>query len=75
MIEMIASSGDSYLGGQDLDDLFVEYCVNLYKEQTQIDLKNDKIAISTIREKCKRAKEILSFENETKFDLIFSDLE
>lgn len=30
--EVKSTSGDTHLGGQDLDNLFVDYCVNLYKE-------------------------------------------
>jgi molecular chaperone DnaK (HSP70) len=71
--EVRATSGDTHLGGQDLDNLFVDYCVNLYKEKNKIDLKNDKLALSRIREKCKRAKELLSFETETKIDIILSN--
>lgn len=71
--EVKATSGDTHLGGQDLDNLFVEYCANLYKEQTQIDLFNDKLALSRLKEKCKKAKEMLSNDTEIKFDLLLSN--
>jgi molecular chaperone DnaK len=68
--EVKATSGDTHLGGQDLDTKLVEYCMDVFKEGTNIDLKLDKVAQSRLREKCKRVKEILQSETETKLTLL-----
>ena len=44
-----ATSGDTHLGGQDIDTKLVEYCVEQFKEKNQIDLSNDKAALSRLR--------------------------
>jgi heat shock 70kDa protein 1/2/6/8 len=68
--EVKSTSGDTHLGGQDLDTKFVEYCVQQFKEKTMIDLSNDKSALSRLREKCKKVKELLSSETEAKFTIL-----
>ncbi len=65
-----ATSGDTHLGGQDLDNMLVEYCIDHFKQLTKIDLKDDMIAKSRLREKCKGVKEQLQTESKAKLKVL-----
>ncbi len=47
--EVISTFGDTHLGGQDLDVKFAEHCVDLFKQESGIDISNDKTAMSRLR--------------------------
>ena len=53
-----------------MDTKFVEFCVEQFKEKTLIDISNDKSALSRVREKCKKVKELLSSVAETNFSIL-----
>jgi len=58
-----STSGDTYLGGEDIDQLLVKVCVMKFKKQTDIDLfslKNNKKALSKLKIECEKVKKILS---------------
>jgi molecular chaperone DnaK len=69
--EVLATSGDTQLGGTDMDNLFVNYIAEDFKKQTGIDLRNDKIAAQRLREAAEKAKIELSSTVTTDINLPF----
>jgi L1 cell adhesion molecule like protein len=63
---VISTGGDTHLGGEDFDNNLVNYCIDRFKEVTNIDLaKNDsnKRAIRRLRTACEAAKRELSSDS------------
>lgn len=60
VVEILASYGDVYLGGSDIDKLMADYVVNNYKEKSGIDLSDDSMAMSRVYEAVEKAKIELS---------------
>lgn len=69
--EVISTSGDTQLGGTDMDNVLIDYIVNQFKRDTGIDLKNDKMAIQRVREAAEKAKVELSSTVTTDINLPF----
>ena len=55
-IEVLATRGDTHLGGQDIDDILVKHCMKDFQTKHNIDLKNNKRAISRLLNQVRRAK-------------------
>ena len=60
VIEVLATSGDNHLGGDDFDERLASYIVKEFKNTEHIDLSKDKIAMQRIREEAEKAKKELS---------------
>lgn len=56
VIEVLATSGDTRLGGDDFDQCVVKYLVEEFKKSTGIDLSSDRIAMQRLREAAEKAK-------------------
>ena len=69
--EVISTSGDTQLGGTDMDNALIDYISREFKKDTGIDLKNDKMAIQRIREAAEKAKVELSSTVTTDLNLPF----
>ncbi len=69
--EVLSTNGDTHLGGDDFDQLIVEWLLADFKKEQGIDLGNDKIALQRIREAAEKAKIELSSQNETEINLPF----
>ena len=69
--EVISTSGDTQLGGTDMDNTLVDYLVKEFKKETGVDLKNDKMAIQRVREAAEKAKVELSSTMSTDINLPF----
>ena len=69
--EVISTSGDTQLGGTDMDNAMVDYVVKEFKKETGIDLKNDKMAMQRVREAAEKAKVELSSTITTDINLPF----
>lgn len=69
--EVIATSGDTQLGGTDMDNVLVDYIAREFKKDTGIDLKNDKMAMQRLREAAEKAKVELSSTLTTDINLPF----
>lgn len=70
-IEVKATSGDNRLGGDDFDEVVMDWIVSEFKKSTGIDLKKDLQAISRIREAAEKAKIELSGTPSTQINLPF----
>ena len=69
--EVKATSGDTQLGGTDMDNAIIDYIVKEFKKDTGIDLKNDKMAMQRLREAAEKAKVELSSTLTTDINLPF----
>jgi molecular chaperone DnaK len=68
---VVATSGDTQLGGTDMDHLLIEYMIKEFKRQTGIDLTNDSMATQRLREAAEKAKVELSSALSTDVNLPF----
>ncbi|MDD5465201.1 MAG: molecular chaperone DnaK [Candidatus Omnitrophica bacterium] len=66
-----STSGDTQLGGTDMDRVLLEYIVGQFKRETGIDLMNDKMAVQRVREAAEKAKIELSSTVSTDINLPF----
>ncbi len=75
VFHVLATNGISYLGGEDFDNRIVEWILEEFKEETKIDLSQDKLALQRIKESAEKAKRALSFSEESDIHLpfIYSD--
>ncbi len=71
VLQVLATSGDSYLGGEDFDNRIVDWVVEGFKKDHGIDLLQDKLALQRIKEAAERAKRELSFVLESDINLPF----
>jgi molecular chaperone DnaK len=69
VFEVISTSGDTQLGGTDMDNAIVDYIVKEFKADTGIDISKDKMAVQRIREAGEKAKIELSSTLETEINL------
>lgn len=69
--KVMATSGDTQLGGTDMDNTLIDYIAKEFKRDTGIDLKNDKMAIQRLREAAEKAKVELSSTLTTDINLPF----
>jgi len=68
---VVATSGDTQLGGTDMDRLLIEHIAKEFRRETGIDLTNDKMAIQRLREAAEKAKVELSSALTTDISLPF----
>ncbi len=66
-----ATSGDSFLGGDDFDNRLAEMVINNFLDEHKIDLREDKMALQRIKEASEKAKHELSSLSETHINLPF----
>lgn len=71
VFEVLSTSGDTQLGGTDMDNVVIDYVIEEFKKQESIDLKKDKMAVQRVREGCEKAKIELSTTLETDINLPF----
>ncbi len=69
--KVMATSGDTQLGGTDMDNALIDYIANQFKRETGIDLKGDKMAMQRLREAAEKAKVELSSTVSTDINLPF----
>lgn len=74
MVEILASNGDVYLGGADVDKVVAEWVLNEFKNETNIDLTNDSQAMSRVLEAVEKAKIELSSSPTTEINLPYITL-
>ena len=71
VFEVMATNGDTQLGGTDMDNSMIDYIANEFKSTTGIDLRNDKVAVQRVREAAEKAKIELSTVLTTDINLPF----
>ncbi|WP_116963051.1 molecular chaperone DnaK [Fastidiosibacter lacustris] len=68
-IEVLATNGDTFLGGEDFDVALMNYLINEFKKESGIDLHNDTLALQRLREAAEKAKIELSSTQQTDVNL------
>jgi molecular chaperone DnaK len=71
LFEVLSTSGDTYLGGEDFDKRVMDRLIEVFRKETGIDLKDDRMALQRLKEAAERAKCELSIEQETRITLPF----
>lgn len=71
VFEVLATNGDTHLGGDDFDQIIIDWIVSEFKKESGVDLTNDKIAIQRLKESAEKAKIELSSSMETEINLPF----
>ncbi len=71
IFHVLATNGDSYLGGEDFDNRIVDWLIDDFRAEHRIDLYEDKFALQRIKEAAEKAKRELSFTMETEINLPF----
>ncbi|WP_417348336.1 molecular chaperone DnaK [Ferrimonas sp.] len=67
--EVLATNGDTHLGGEDFDNRLINYLVEEFKKEQGIDLKNDPLAMQRLKEAAEKAKIELSSAQQTEVNL------
>ena len=71
VFEVLSTSGNTHLGGDDFDNAIIEYLVSEFKKSNGIDLKTDKMAMQRLKEAAEKAKIELSGVQQTQINLPF----
>ena len=71
VFEVMATNGDTHLGGDDFDERIVDWIVDEFRREQGIDLKQDGMALQRLRESAERAKIELSTLNQADINLPF----
>jgi len=71
VFEVKATNGDTHLGGDDWDQLLIDYIADEFKKENGIDLRKDQMALQRLKEAAERAKKDLSQQTTTEINLPF----
>ena len=71
VIEVLATNGDTRLGGDDFDNKLIQWMIDEFKKQEGIDLSGDKMAMQRLKEAAEKAKKELSSATTTNINLPF----
>ena len=71
VIEVLATNGNTALGGHDIDVKLMRYIIDEFKKETGIDLSNDPMALQRVKDECEKAKCALSTTEQYEINLPF----
>ncbi len=71
LFEVKSTNGDTFLGGEDFDMRIVQYLVDEFKKENQVDLSKDKMALQRLKEAAEKAKIELSSSSQTEINQPF----
>ncbi len=71
VFEVKATNGDTHLGGDDFDQVLIDYVAGEFQKQNSIDLRKDPMALQRLKEACEQAKKDLSQQTQTDINLPF----
>jgi len=71
VVEVVATNGDTHLGGDDMDQRIMEWLIDEFKKETSIDVSKDKMVLQRLKEASEKAKIELSSVMETEINLPF----
>ncbi|MEM7495107.1 MAG: molecular chaperone DnaK [Myxococcota bacterium] len=71
VVEVMATNGDTHLGGDDLDNTLIRYLITEFKRDTGVDVSKDKMVMQRLKEAAEKAKIELSSMKETEINLPF----
>ncbi|EKD41480.1 MAG: hypothetical protein ACD_73C00701G0001, partial [uncultured bacterium] len=71
VVEVVATNGDTHLGGDNLDDRIIQFLIEEFKKDQGIDVSKDKMVLQRLKEAAEKAKIELSSAMETEINLPF----
>ncbi|MBK8997549.1 MAG: molecular chaperone DnaK [Myxococcales bacterium] len=71
VFKVVSTTGDTFLGGEDFDARVIDWLVESFKEEHEIDLRQDRMALQRLRDAAEKAKCELSSVKETEINLPF----
>jgi molecular chaperone DnaK len=71
VVEVLATNGDTHLGGDNIDELLIEHLAQVFKKETGLDISRDPMAIQRLKEAAEKAKIELSSAQATEINLPF----
>ena len=71
VIEVLATNGDTHLGGDDFDEKITRWMIDEFKKEVGVDLGQDKMALQRLKEAAEKAKKELSTATTTEINLPF----
>ncbi len=71
VFRVISTNGDTHLGGDDIDQMLINYVADEFKKEQGIDLRQDMMALQRLQEACEKAKKELSSAQSTDINLPF----
>jgi heat shock protein 1/8 len=69
VFEVKATAGDTHLGGEDFDNILVEFCASEFQRKTKLDIRDNARALRRLRTACERAKRTLSSATQTTIEV------
>ena len=69
VFEVLATAGDTHLGGEDFDNRVIDYLVKQYKRKTDVDVSKNNRALGKLRREVEKAKRTLSSQMSTKIEI------
>merc|ERR1719361_2698132 len=74
VFEVVATNGDTHLGGEDFDQRVMEHFIKIYKKKKGKDLRKDNRAVQKLRREVEKAKRALSSAHQARFEELNMDL-
>ena len=71
VFEVLSTAGDNKLGGDDFDQVIIDYLVSEFKKENGVDLSQDKMALQRLKDAAEKAKKDLSGVSQTQISLPF----
>ncbi len=71
VFEVMSTNGDTHLGGEDFDNIIVNFLVDEFKKESGIDIKGDAAAMQRVKDEAEKAKKELSSSTSTDINLPF----
>ena len=69
MFEVLATNGDTHLGGEDFDQRIMQYFVKMLKKKENVDVSTDKRAMQKLRREVERVKRSLSSQHQARLEI------
>ena len=71
VFEVMSTNGDTHLGGEDFDNVIVNYLLDEFKKESGVDIRNDAAAMQRVKDEAEKAKKELSSATSTDINLPF----
>jgi len=69
VFEVLATSGDTHLGGEDFDQRVIQYFIKMWKKKTEKDISSDQRAVQKLRREVEKAKRALSSQHQARIEI------
>ncbi|PRQ22605.1 putative Heat shock protein 70 family [Rosa chinensis] len=73
VFDVMATAGDTHLGGEDFDNKMVNYCAEQFKRKHDLDVRGNSRALTRLKNACEKAKRRLSFTSSVDIDIDYMD--